>query len=226
MRFKLKAKIVLSKYKIFKYVYRLFSPIHKNLVKPTTDIVIEGFPRSGNTFALASFTYSNKVEVASHVHLPYQIVFAHTYTIPIIILIRHPLDAVASLMIRDSKYTVDEALVYYMMFHAVVEKYKDSLIISDFNDTVTDFPSIIQKLNNKFETSFKYHDNKEKTIDLIKQNLEKEERKKYGEGYKKVFGLPSQERASEKLVLTNSIQQSRYYNGAKKIYQDLLSQLY
>ena len=48
-------------------------PDHKgSVLGPKTDIVIEGFARSGNTFAVAALTIAQTgpVSIASHLHAP------------------------------------------------------------------------------------------------------------------------------------------------------------
>lgn len=223
MRIKLRVKLILSNYAIFKVIYKFFSSVHTNLVGNDTEIVIEGFPRCGNTFALASFKYSNPViKTATHVHLPYQIIFAKKYNTPTIILLRNPLDSISSLIIRDSNYTINEAVIYYIKFHKTVLEYKNYMILSDFSSTINDFPSIIKKLNDKKGTDFQYHDNKLTTINKIKNKLEKEEAEKYGKGYEKVFGLPSNKRKNEKVNLVSEIENNRNFNFAKEIYNSLV----
>ena len=96
------------------------------------------------------------------------------------------------------------------------------MILSDFSSTVNDFPSIIKKLNDKMGTDFQYHDNKLTTINKIKNKLEKEEAEKYGKGYEKVFGLPSNKRKNEKVNLVSGIENNRNFNFAKEIYNSLV----
>ncbi len=224
MRTKLKLKLVLSEYTIFKSIYKMFSKVHQNLVREDTNIVIEGFPRCGNTFAVASFKHSNQdLEIASHVHLPYQIIFSKKYKTPAIFLIRNPLDSISSLMIRDSKYTIQDAILYYIKFHQIVIKYKTHAIISDFTSTINDFPSIIKKLNNKMGTNFQYHDNTKETILKIKNHLKQEEIEKYGKGYEKVFGLPSNKRDKEKSQLISEIKKNKNYKLANEMYSSLVN---
>ena len=70
------------------------------LVSPSTDLVIEGFPRSGNTFAVAAFVLSQPrpVRIAHHHHVPAQVIYAVKRGIPVLVVVRKPDDAVLSLV--------------------------------------------------------------------------------------------------------------------------------
>jgi len=71
-------------------------------VDRATELVIEGFARSGNTFAVAAFSLAQPrpVRLAHHLHAPAQVLLAARMGIPCIVLVRDPVDAVASRLIR------------------------------------------------------------------------------------------------------------------------------
>jgi hypothetical protein len=65
----------------------------ERLVTPDTQLVIEGFPRSGNSFARRAFVMaqnesSHKTRIAHHIHVPAQVVRAARWRIPTLVLIR------------------------------------------------------------------------------------------------------------------------------------------
>src|SRR5918999_5771267 len=67
-----------------------------------TEIVIEGFPRSANSFAVAAFARAQgrKPKIAHHVHAPAQVIAAARAGIPAIVLIRNPEEAVLEYVIK------------------------------------------------------------------------------------------------------------------------------
>src|SRR5829696_5842518 len=83
--------------------YRLGSSHRNLLVDRSPQIIIEGFPRSGNTFAVVAFQQAQResVRVAHHLHMPAQVVLAAQWGIPTLLLARKPTDAVLSLVIRE-----------------------------------------------------------------------------------------------------------------------------
>ena len=67
-------------------------------VNKNTDIVIEGFPRSGNRFAVGAFkqAQNDAVNIATHLHAPSQIIRGTQRSLPVLVVIRKPSEAVTS----------------------------------------------------------------------------------------------------------------------------------
>ena len=125
-------------------------------IEKDTDIVIEGYPRSGNTFASSAFrlAQSQPVKIAYRLHAPTQLICAAKMNVPAIALIRQPEDAVLSWVIHRSHLTIEQALKGYISFYRAVFPYKDSFVIADFDRVIGDFGSIIQEVNQKYQTEF------------------------------------------------------------------------
>jgi hypothetical protein len=86
----------------FHLLFNLKKKPQARVVNRNHDIVIEGFPRSGNTFLLAYFKELNpKAQIASHFHTYSQVFWGIRYQIPLLIVIRNPVDSVCSLHIRE-----------------------------------------------------------------------------------------------------------------------------
>src|SRR5919112_6338070 len=83
---------------LFYNFYRLKPTYRDLLVDRKTQIVIEGFPRSGNTFAVVAFQQAQResVRVAHHLHMPAQVIRAAKWGIPTLLLARKPTDAALS----------------------------------------------------------------------------------------------------------------------------------
>ncbi|NJN53795.1 MAG: hypothetical protein HC804_02970 [Anaerolineae bacterium] len=104
----------------YKIWCRLFRPdTLSRFVTQKTDIVIEGFPRSGNTFAVAAFSVAQKntYQIARHTHKVMQIIKAVDMKIPTLVLIRTPTDAVLSLNIRQPYITLEQGLRNYIRYY-------------------------------------------------------------------------------------------------------------
>ena len=116
-------------------------------VAPDTQLVIEGFPRSGNSFARRAFIMAQNeifdaTRIAHHLHVPAQVVRAARWQIPSLVLIRRPRDAVLSLAIRDP-ISVDQALRYYVSFYETAERYRDAYVLGLFEEVTEDFGRVI-----------------------------------------------------------------------------------
>jgi hypothetical protein len=137
--------------------YQVLQPkIRGCVVRPDTELVIEGFARSANTYALAAFRCANGPDtvVADHLHAASSIVRAAHHGIPAIVLIRDPLDACASLIQRQRVHP-RTALEAYLRFHTTVLPWLDHAVVSDFPTTIGSFGIVVEALNARFATSYR-----------------------------------------------------------------------
>jgi len=138
-------------------VASIFSKHYRERVaSKNVDIVIEGFPRSANTYGEVSFRMmqSRPVRVGHHLHAAGQISFAVKHGIPCIALIREPFPAIASLIVRSPKLGPRDAILDYLQINSTILHNCEKLIVSPFECTTKDFGSIINLVNIQFGTEF------------------------------------------------------------------------
>src|SRR5919112_6756296 len=161
---------------------------HKNLVRavtPDTQLVIEGFPRSGNSFARRAFVLaqkesSGKTRIAHNMHVPAQVVRAARWQIPTLVVIRRPRDAVLSFAVWGP-ISVDQALKYYISFYETVEKYRDAYVLGLFEEVTEDYGQVIERINDKFGTNFAVFHHDEENVSKVFADMETFAKNKYGE---------------------------------------------
>jgi hypothetical protein len=121
-----------------------------------TDILIEGFPRSGNTFAVAAFVVAQPkpVRVAHHVHAPGHVIEAVRRGLPVLVLIRRPEDAVREFLGIRPTLTAAQALRGYVRFYRPLVPYRDRFVVGPFEEVTADFGSVIRRINERFGCSF------------------------------------------------------------------------
>lgn len=148
------------------------SQFKNNIITKETDICIEGFHRSGNSFFFRVFRkYNQWVTVAHHMHASMQVQNALKYNIPVIVLIRRPEDAIASLLTWDNSLSVQVAIKCYIDFYKPLLSKKEKFVVARFS-VVTSKPSrIINRVNRKFNTKFFVPTLDEKTLEKMKNNL-------------------------------------------------------
>lgn len=140
---------------IFRYTYGLRPAYVRLAVSKKTQLVIEGFPRSANTFAVVAMNESNPyVDIAHHLHVPAQIIQAVQWNIPTLVLIRDPKNAVASMVLREPEMSVLQGLKNYIFFYESIQSYKSGYIVAIFEDVIRDYSQIINSLNMRFSTNF------------------------------------------------------------------------
>lgn len=131
-----------------------------------TDIVIEGFPRSANTYAVVAFRFAQirQYRVAYRLHAPIQLITACRRGVPAIALIRNPKDAVLSWAIHRRDVTVMDALIGYEAFYSALLPYQSKLVVADFDDVTNHYDIIIQRANKKFGTNFQEFEQSEVNV--------------------------------------------------------------
>ncbi len=141
-------------------------PKEKAICKDT-ELVIDGFQGSANSFAFKSFKQSQTrpVKVGHHSHAPSQIIKAIKQGIPVLLTIRAPGDAVVSFTSRWSYISVTQALQRYIGFYTKLSPYTSHYVVSTFEQTTQHLDQMVQNVNSKFGTHFD-------VVDVPKANAE------------------------------------------------------
>jgi hypothetical protein len=122
---------------------------------PAVAIAIDGFPRSANTFSARAFELANPhVAVSHHMHAPASILLGVRYRIPTVVLIRPPVDAVLSEVIREPRKRLRRALIEWDSFYGLVEPVLDQVVVADFATVTSDYAVVIDEVNQRFGTGF------------------------------------------------------------------------
>ena len=126
------------------------------IVRPDTGLVIEGFPRSANSFSVFAFLNSGAgdMALAHHVHSPSQIILAAKYGIPAILLVRTPEDAVIAGVAKIATHTAPDLLRAYAVYYESLLPLREHYVIAPFETVTSDIGRIVSAVNRRFETSF------------------------------------------------------------------------
>ena len=157
--FRIRLKIWLSRLYILKFCYivskrqsEIGIRITKYLVSERTDAVVEGFPRSGNTWLTEFIRYKTDLTIASHIHYPFMVRDGIKYNIPVYLVVRHPLESISSLLVRDRSYTVEAAVYYYQAFHKDILKYIHKIRVISFEKVTQELDVLWREIDsNGFE---------------------------------------------------------------------------
>jgi hypothetical protein len=167
----------------WKYRLTRSNKTHK-LISKATDIVIEGFPRSANTFAVQAFQLAqpHPVNLAHHLHNPIQVILGVAYHVPILVLVRQPEEAVLSLLIRRPALNPIQALQQYLFFYERILPYRDQVVIGTFEQVTGDFGGVIRRLNQRYQTSFTEFQHTETNVAHCFEEIENFNRRFFGSG--------------------------------------------
>jgi hypothetical protein len=121
-----------------------------------TELVIDGFPRSANTFAVVALQLAQRrpVRIAHHLHAPAQITAAVRRGVPVLLTIREPRGAVVSCVVREPHVKIDQALVAYTRFYSRLLPHRAACVVGEFTRITTDLGGLTDDLNRKYGTRF------------------------------------------------------------------------
>jgi hypothetical protein len=152
------ARTYVSKHPLLFYSLHGFlcSQSNVRLVNRKTQLVIEGYPRSGNTFAVVAFQQAQResIRIAHHLHAPAQVIRAAQLQIPTIVLVREPAETILSQMVRKPRISAPLALKSYITFYETVAAYRNAYVVGNFREVTHEYGLIIQRVNTKFGTDF------------------------------------------------------------------------
>ena len=214
---------------IYLPLVRIMGKHNTRIVKPTTEIVIEGFPRSANTFAVVAFrqAQARTVEIAHHLHTVAQVSYAAKHNIPIMLLVRPPQDAIVSLVIRHPYISLKQALRAYIRFYLGVAKLRDQLIVVTFDEAISNLSVGISRINEKYSVEFNLFAHSETSVAQCFEEIERLNKKftKNTAILETMVARPSQERATLKKEIAadlSSIRFARLLRNARSAYDKML----
>jgi hypothetical protein len=197
-------------------------------VRPESHVLIEGFPRSANTFAVVALKMSqpHSIHVGRHLHSLGHVRRGLELGKPALIVIRHPRDAVLSLAIAHPELELASLLTEYIDFYEGIEKLGDAVVLGDFNEVTSDFGAVTRRLNARFGTNFHEFEPTPENLQRCYQLIDDEDRRNTGGVSRPTrVARPTAERDQKKLELSSRLEQSPVRDllaSAEKAYSRLL----
>lgn len=153
---------------LFYPLYGLKRHIRRLSVDADTDLVIEGFPRSANTFAVVALElFQRPASLAHHLHVPAQVLRGVALRKPVLVLLRNPKDAALSLAIRHPSITLKAALRGYLAFYRPIFDLSDQYVIGQFEDVTKDYNVVLARLRDRFSIPLSHFDHTEEAVKKI-----------------------------------------------------------
>jgi hypothetical protein len=183
-RMRTELRIVLARYP------RLLVPLARrwgtgDWIMRDTEFVIEGYPRSGNTFATAAFGSAKTGPhpiVGHHTHSPAQVITAARRGISVLVLIREPEEAVLSLVVQQPYRSVRSALREWIAFYEPLLRYRGRIEVATFEDVVRDFGAVTRRVNERFGTDFDVFDHTAENARRALEVVREDARRLWGRG--------------------------------------------
>lgn len=135
-------------------------------LRKSTAIVIEGQPRSANTFAVIAFRLAQRqpVEIAHHLHSASQVLEGVRRSLPTLVLVREPEEAIMSRVISHPPITPAQALIDYVRFHRAILNVRHGYVVAPFDQVTSNFGKVIEGINERFQTTFDLFQHTEENV--------------------------------------------------------------
>jgi len=150
------------------------------IVGADTDIMIEGFPRSANTFAVTAFRFAQPgpVVVAHHLHAVAHVARAVELGVPVMLLVRAPEDAVRSVLARKPGQPPAAVAEAYARFYEGVVPHLERCVVAEFEQVTTDLGTVIDRVNERFGTAFARFEHTDENVQRCFARIEEESRRR------------------------------------------------
>jgi len=179
--------------------------LKRRVVRPSDDVVIEGFPRSANSFASISFDISQPrpIRFGNHFHSPAQFLLARRYKVPAMLVVREPVAAALSFVVfQGGGMTARHALLRYVLFHRPLLGIADSYVVAPFGEVTSAFGQSIDRLNRRFGTNFNRFEHTPENVQKVFDTIDTRRSKRVAAGVITDDPLrstrPSQEKAERR----------------------------
>src|SRR3954463_12597754 len=150
-------------------MYRTFGVLRDrgDCLEKDFEVWFGGYPRSANTFSIASFNLANPhVRIARHWHIPAFIINAVRLGKPGILHLRRPEDSVVSWTIFwRGQHELADSLDYYIDFHRALLPYREKIFVAVFERIIHEFESVMRQFNSRFGTDYAEPEPSQRTAD-------------------------------------------------------------
>jgi len=200
------------------------------IVTRETDLVVEAFPRSGNTFTVTALQHSQprRLNIAHHCHAPAQLIRAVRLHKPALLIVRQPKDAVLSFVLRHPGISMELGLKSWLHFHRSLLPCTEGMMVATFDQVTNDLGAVVNRINERFGTTFSSFEHTAANEAAIFGAIEARNKKRFGHKEVDEMGVarPSGERAARKAALEEHWQADHlrlHREAAASLYEKLSS---
>ena len=179
------------------------APLRRRHVDRHTDVVIDGFPRSANTYALYAFELATDggVVVKGHTHSAVTVIRAARRQLPTMVMIRDPRDVVASLVQLAPGLRAGSCFAAYSRYYNAVLRDGAPVFIADFGIATRDFGLIMRQFNEFFGSAFPPYDGSDDAERAVRERIDDASLRRSGRVREQGVARPSSTRAHTDDVL-------------------------
>ncbi|WP_174614761.1 sulfotransferase domain-containing protein [Virgibacillus ihumii] len=215
-------------YSSYKYVFER-SSYYRNITKKVTDICIEAYPSSANTYLMFLVLNLNKdIYISHHTHTIANMKLAIKMNKPCVVVIRNPLDAISSYIFRfnseesENNKVLIRAIDEYFEFYKFVQKNIENVYLVTFEDLIDNTSDVMVELQNYTNLELNI-ENIDMEV-LINKSLNDVKNKAERKGRSGKGSVPSKSKEMGKKVVKNKIKNFSTYHESLELYNSLIKE--
>lgn len=170
------------------------------------DLTIEGFGRSGNTFAVNAMrlSQSKPPRILSHFHYPIAVGRSVAAGVPVCVVLRNPYDSITSYC-QYSFWTPQRFIDDFIAYHTYVRPFLDDIVVAEFESFSKDFNCLIEPLNAFYGTNFETVEDHDALSEAAFAEAERQQSTRDGALNELMVGRPSAVRQGRKPEILENI---------------------
>jgi hypothetical protein len=184
------------------------------VVGKTTGVMVEGYPSAANSAVRETFALTQPgISVASHLHSATHVHRALALGVPVLIVLRPPVDSIASIMARfpDQGFRPAAELRRYERFYTAIAPLADRVALSRFEDTVDRLGTVIRAMNSQLGTRFvPFADRDPGIVDQVRAVLDGWSETRFGDRAATATARPSDARRHTLDAARATVRDRRY----------------
>lgn len=204
------------------YLYFWGPKLERRFPRKGVDLHVTGYPRCANTFAMRLLRHSfPKLVLSTHIHAIASLKMALNNNIPTVVLVREPVQAVASLVLKgvlpkDDPETVTAYLQDYINYYGFVAKHGTAFKCLDFRELTVAPYSLIEAVAPYVESCITEAGFRECLSEVLSEMKTAETKRSDS-----VSQLPNKEKENLKKSYCDAVREHPLFVEAIRIYQSI-----
>lgn len=193
---------------------------------PHHDLLLDGYPRSANSYIFNFLDqFHEDVRCVHHSHASATLKMARRFGVPSFVLLRDPLDAVTSNVIRSGgNLAYHEA--HYAQYYGYVREHQDEFTVVPFEAAITDPAGVLERIEHALGLSpaDPSPDEIEAANRRIEDHLEHLADAKYGDEAEDKKAVPDEDRDREKARVRAELADREEMDELRELYRAILDE--
>jgi len=165
---------VANKPTVYQAYARILQPSKRALIiREETELVIDGFSRSANTFAVVAFetVQIQPVVIAHHTHAPATIKLGCQRGLPVLLLIRDAMSSVSSAAVFH-RVSPLPLLKEWIWFYKNCLPFINQIVVASFEEVTNNYDVVINRVNKTYSKNFALFRHEQQAVDRVIARVE------------------------------------------------------